>query len=158
VRLNELARPLGRASESTVIGELLHELRAQRQQMALVVDEHGTTLGLVTVEDILEELVGEIEDEFDPHAAEYVRHDGDTAVVAGSAPLRAVSEQLGLGIDDHHEATIGGHLIERLGRLPEVGDVVELDGYSVEIAGAGNGRITELHFTKRPQANHDEQP
>ena len=94
--VKELARPLGRVSESMLLGELLRELRRDNRHMALVVDEHGTTVGLVTLEDVLEELVGEIEDEFDAEQARLIIRDGDDAVVEGQAPLRLVYEELGL--------------------------------------------------------------
>lgn len=68
--LADVARPLGRVAESSLLSELMRDLRRQRQQIALVADEHGTTTGLVTLEDILEELVGEIEDEFDGYNVE----------------------------------------------------------------------------------------
>ncbi len=75
--LTSLTREISRFSESTLIDEVLRELQRRRQHMALVVDEHGTTIGLVTLEDILEELVGEIEDEFDPETVEQIRRDGE---------------------------------------------------------------------------------
>jgi CBS domain containing-hemolysin-like protein len=80
VALVDLVRPLGRAAESTLLGALMRDLRRQRQHIALVVDEHATTTGLVTLEDILEELVGEIEDEFDAAANDEIAWDGAVAV------------------------------------------------------------------------------
>jgi CBS domain containing-hemolysin-like protein len=147
--LSELARPLARVSEATLIDELLRELRRERQHIALVADEHGTTVGLVTMEDILEEIVGEIEDEFDERAQGMIRHDGRDVVVDGGAPLRLVSEELGLGIDSSHEATIGGHVLETLGRVPEQGETVKLEGAEAEVTGVGEATVTELRF--RPQ-------
>ena len=117
--LEHVARPLGRVSESMLLGEL----RRERRHMALVIDEHGTTVGLVTLEDVLEELVGEIEDEFDAEQVRLITRDGDNALVDAHAPLRLLSEELGLEVSGHHEATIGGHLLELLGRLPEVGEL-----------------------------------
>ena len=149
--LEELARPLGRVSESMLLGELLRELRRERRHMALVVDEHGTTVGLVTLEDVLEELVGEIEDEFDAEEARLISRDGDAAVVEGQAPLRLLADELGLEIADHHEATIGGHVLERLGRMPEVGETVPLDGFAAEVVAVGEGRLERLRLSPRPR-------
>jgi len=148
--LEHLARPLGRVSESMLLGELLRELRREKRHMALVVDEHGTTIGLVTLEDVLEELVGEIEDEFDAEQVRLITRDGDDALVDAQAPLRLLSEELGLEVSDHHEATIGGHLLERLGRLPAVGETVPLDGFVAEIVAVGEGRLERLRLS--PQA------
>src|SRR5215210_1719085 len=147
--LEQLARPLGRVSESMLLGELLRELRREKRHVTLVVDEHGTTVGLVTLEDVLEELVGEIEDEFDAEQLRLITRDGDDALVDAQAPLRLLSEELGLEVSDHHEATIGGYLLERLGRLPEVGEKVPLDGFVVEVIAVGEGRLEWLRLSPR---------
>ena len=149
--LEQLARALGRVSESMLLGELLRELRRERRHMALVVDEHGTTVGLVTLEDVLEELVGEIEDEFDAEQVRLITRDGDDAVVDAQAPLRLLSEELGLEVSGHHEATIGGYLLERLGRLPEVGETVALDGFVAEVIAVGEGRLERLRLSPKAQ-------
>jgi CBS domain containing-hemolysin-like protein len=104
--LSELSRPMMQVSEAALIDELLRDMRRRRMHMAVVVDEHGTATGLVTIEDILEEIVGEI--------------------------------------DDHHEATISGHLLEKLGRVPEVGELLEIEGRPVEVTQVGEARIDQL--------------
>jgi CBS domain containing-hemolysin-like protein len=142
--LEKLARPLERVPESMLIDELLERLRRLREHFALVVDEHGTTVGLITLEDILEEIVGEIEDEFDPEEREPIREEGSGLVIAGWAPARMVAERLGLDLEPYHEATIGGVVLERLGRLPEPGEDIELDGARFEVVKAENAQITEL--------------
>ncbi|MCW2952037.1 MAG: Hemolysin [Conexibacter sp.] len=147
--LLELARPITRVSESTRIDELLRVLRRDRRHLALVDDEHGTIVGLVTIEDILEELVGEIEDEFDGQgegAQLAVQRDPDGVVhVDGGASIRLVAEQLGLPLEeDLHEATIGGYVLEQLGRLPEVGEQVRLDGLTLAVEAVRGTRITRL--------------
>jgi CBS domain containing-hemolysin-like protein len=150
--LTDLAREISRFSESTLLDEMLREMQRRRQHMALVVDEHGTTIGLVTLEDILEELVGEIEDEFDAEAEQHIRRDGDASVVDGSTPVRLLAHELGIDIPDPHEATIGGHILELLGRLPDVGEVIELDGYRAEVQSVADARITGLRFSKKQGA------
>ena len=147
--LREMARPIRRVPESILIDELLRELRRDRHHVALVVDEHGTTVGLVTLEDVIEEIVGEIEDEFDSEKAELIESNRDFVRVAGSASLRLVADELGAVIADPHEATIGGHVLELLGRVPGTGEVIELDGHRAEVTGVDGAQITELTF--RPQ-------
>jgi CBS domain containing-hemolysin-like protein len=150
--LRDLTREISRFSESTLLDEMLREMQRRRQHMALVVDEHGTTVGLVTLEDILEELVGEIEDEFDAEAEQHIRRDGDAAVVDGSTPIRLLAQELDIEIPDPHEATIGGHILELLGRMPDVGEVIELDGYRAEVESVSDARITGLRFKRKQEA------
>jgi CBS domain containing-hemolysin-like protein len=146
--LRDLARPVMRVSESLLLSELLATLQEARQHVALVTDEHGTVIGLVTMENLLEQLVGDIDDEFDPSGDEPLRRDGDAMLVSGSAPLRDVLEELGIEPeDDLHEATIGGHLLERLGRMPQPGDVVQLDGHRAEVREVGGGRVRGVRLT-----------
>jgi CBS domain containing-hemolysin-like protein len=148
--LEEIARPVERVPESMLIDELLERLRRQREHFGLVVDEHGTTVGLITLEDVLEEIVGEIEDEHDPEEREPIAEDGDgTLTIAGWAPIRLVEERLEIEVDDHHEATIGGVVLERLGRLPEAGEVVELAGVRLEVVRAEDAQVQELRVAAR---------
>ncbi len=149
VSLADVARPLARVSESTLLSELMRDLRRRHQHIALVADEHGTTTGLVTLEDILEELVGEIEDEFDTRASEEFTHDGSAILIDGGASFRMLEQELRVKVSEPHEATVGGHLVEVLGRVPEVGEILELDGYNVEVRGVDEARITQLRFEAR---------
>jgi CBS domain containing-hemolysin-like protein len=123
---------------------VLREMRRERRHLALVLEEHGTVVGLVTLEDILEEIVGEIEDEFDPRARELIRRKDGGLRIDGAAPLRLVAEQLGMQIHAPHEATIGGHVAERLGRVPEPDEVVVVDGAHLRILAVNDARITAL--------------
>lgn len=146
VSLAELARPIRRVPESLAIDALLVDLRADRRHLALVVDELGTVVGLVSLEDVIEEIVGEIEDEFDPAQVEHiVRENGDVRV-NGLTTLRLLEDQLGVHFPDAHEATVGGHLLDVLGRLPAAGEVVEVEGHVVEVLSVDDVRILELRF------------
>ncbi|MEX2193780.1 MAG: hemolysin family protein [Thermoleophilaceae bacterium] len=145
----ELVRPLPRIADGTLVEEVMRDMRAARQHMALVVDEHGTTIGLLTLEDLLEEIVGEIEDEFDPHVDELFREEGGELLVQGSAPVFAVGERLGAPFDGAHEGTIGGHVIERLGRRPEAGETIDIDGHSARVLDVDEAHIRELAFRRR---------
>ncbi len=150
VGLRELARPLVCVPDSMRVDELLRRLRTDRQHVALVEDEHGTAVGLVTLEDVLEELVGEIEDEFDPDEVELITREEEATLVDGRAPLRLVAERLGLELEEAHEATLGGHLLERLGRLPDAGEEVELGGRQAEVSAVEGARIASLRFRDAP--------
>ena len=148
--LRSIARSLERVPESLLIDELLEQLRSRREHVALVADEHGTVIGLVTLEDVLEEIVGEIEDEFDPQAEEPYKRDGDALFISGSAPVRLVAEALDVEIEDAHEATISGYLIEREGRLPQVGEGLELGGKTLEVTHVSETKIEELQALSSP--------
>ena len=151
--LRGLSRPLPRVSESTLVDEVLRDLRRSHQHIALVVDEHGTAIGLLTMEDIIEEIVGEIEDEFDIETDELLRRDDDGALhIDGVAPVRLVAEELGIELEAPHESTIGGHLLEQLGRMPAVGEVVDLHGVPVQVTAAEEARITALCVPPRAPA------
>ena len=144
--LKALARPLEKVPESMLIDELLERLRRLREHFALVLDEHGTAVGLITLEDVLEEIVGEIADEFDPEEREPIKRDGDSTIIAGWAPLRLVEERLSLTLEGRHEATIGGVVLEHLGRLPEAGEEVSVDGVRFRVVAAQDAQIQELEL------------
>ena len=144
VDVRSLARPLARVAESSRLDQVLREMRRDRGHLALVLDEHGTVVGLITLEDILEELVGEIDDEFDAIARELIRPDQVGLWIDGSAPLRLVAERLGMNVDMPHETTIGGHVVERLGRLPEPDETIVVDGARLRVLAVHQTRITAL--------------
>ena len=156
VGLRELARPLVRVSESMLVDQVLRELRRKRQHMALVVDEYGTTVGLVTLEDILEEIVGEFEEEEDSIYDTEVRREDDVLVVAGTAALGDIEDALGVEFENAGEATIGGHLVELLGRVPAAGEVVQLAGRSVTVTAVDEARIVQLRIPLESTAPDDE--
>jgi CBS domain containing-hemolysin-like protein len=150
IDLRAIARPIAHVSESARVDRVLRDMRRERRHIALVHDEHGTAVGLVTLEDILEEIVGEIEDEFDPELPEPIRRDGDTVLIDGTASAREVAEFLGLELEGHHETTIGGYLSEELGRVPRPGEEVELHGRRFKVLGIEETRVTELRLVDGP--------
>ena len=136
--------PLAHVSDSARIDIVLSEMRSRRVHLALVHDEHGTVVGLLTLEDIIEELVGEIEDEFDPDHEESMKELGGRLHVAGDASLRLLAQRLGFEPEDRHETTVGGYIADRLARVPDVGEVVEFHGRRLEILAVEDYRVTEV--------------
>jgi CBS domain containing-hemolysin-like protein len=120
--IRTLAREAFFVPESKRITELLTEFRLRRQHLAIVVDEYGGTAGIVTLEDVIEELVGDIRDEFDSEEELVRRLDRDSAVVSGRIHVEELNDLLGLSLEEDVADTLGGLLYHRIGRVPRVGD------------------------------------
>jgi CBS domain containing-hemolysin-like protein len=144
--VGQLARPALFVPESKRCDDLLRELQQQRVHIAIVVDEYGGTSGLVTIEDLLEEIVGEIQDEFDVEEQKIVRETDGNALVDGSASIDDVNEALALDLTAEEVDTIGGLVYERLGRVPVVGDQIELDHARLSVVGARGRRVTRVRI------------
>jgi len=155
VDLREIARPIAHVSESARVDRVLRDMRRDRRHIALIHDEHGTVVGLLTLEDILEELVGEIEDEFDPEEAEPIRTEHGVVLIDGSASAREVAQRLGFDLEAHHETTIGGYLSEELGRVPHAGEEIELHGRRFEVRDVDGTLVTELAVVPDPSRPQD---
>ena len=138
--------------ESKRVSELLKEMQRRQAQMAVVVDEYGGTAGLVTVEDLLEEIVGEIRDEYDVES-ETVTDEGDGVFVfSGKVSVDEVRDRLGVDIEREGFETVGGYLLSSLGRMPYVGEVVDLDGLSFEVLEVERRRVTKVRARRRNDA------
>ncbi len=136
--------------ESKRIDSLLSEFRESRIHMAIVVDEYGSTVGIVTLEDVLEELVGEIQDEFDLEIPpEMIRESGArTYLVNGRALLEEIEEKLDLRLEDAENDTIAGHVMMVLGRTARIGDELSVgERFQVRVVGIKGHQITDLVFT-----------
>lgn len=142
--LSKIVRPIAHISDSARVDEVLRDMREQRVHVGLVHDEHGTVIGLATMEDILEELVGEIEDEFDERQEDHFEERDGRLDVDGQAPVRALADRLGCELDEHHETTVSGYLSEQLGRVPDAGEIVRCHGWRVEILAVEETRIVRL--------------
>jgi CBS domain containing-hemolysin-like protein len=117
------------------VGELFREFRSRKVHIALVLDEYGSLVGLVTMEDLLEELFGEMRDELDEDAEPSIRRRGSGSfLVSGRVSVGELNARLKLGIPpSDHEATIAGVVIDRFGRVPDVGDTIDMDGFRVTV-------------------------
>ncbi len=133
--------------ESKRIDELLTEFRARRQHLAIVVDEYGGTAGIVTLEDVIEEIVGDIQDEFDAEEAPVRRVDDDTALCSGRAHLDEINEALGLDLDDDEADSVGGLIYHAIGRVPRVGDTWERGPLRMTVEAVDRQRIRTVRIT-----------
>ncbi len=138
--------------ESKRVSELLKEMQRRQVQMAIVVDEYGGTGGLVTVEDLLEEIVGEIRDEYDVES-ETVTDEGDGVFVfSGKVSVDEVRDRLGVEIEREGFETVGGYLLSSLGRMPYVGEVVDMGELSFEVLEVERRRVTKVRARRRKDA------
>ena len=159
-RIDELMRTAYFVPESKPIGALLQEMQALRQHVAVVVDEYGGTAGLVTIEDILEEIVGEITDEYDDTAAQIERLSEHVARVSSRFPVDDLDELFGIAVDDDEVDSVGGLMAKNLGKVPIPGSSVEVQGLRFEaerLAGRRNKIGTVLVSpVAAPSAGADE--
>ena len=146
--VRSLTRPAFVVPETKRVDELLEEFRQRRTQIAIVVDEYGGTEGLVTMEDVLEEIVGEIEDEFSRVRESGITrdHEGSVYVNAGLS-IEDVQELFGVEIESDDFDTVGGFVYHHLGRVPHAGDVVENSGLQVEVVSVAGRRLRTLKIT-----------
>src|SRR5207245_9771681 len=124
-RAGDVMRKVPVIPETMRLDQALAEFRRQRVQLAVVLDEFGGTAGLVTLEDVIEQLVGEVQDEFDREAPSFKEEAPGTFVVDGLTSLEALRERLGVALTDEPYETVGGRVFGRLGRLAAVGDPSE---------------------------------
>jgi putative hemolysin len=140
--------------EAKDLGALMRERREARQHLAIVVDEYGGTAGIVTLGDILEELVGEIEDEFDLPDDTLERVDERTVRVAGSMTIDDFNEALGTDLDPSYGRTLAGLVFNELGRRPKEGDEVQVGDVLLQVEQLDGHRITRLLFSVEADRSH----
>jgi CBS domain containing-hemolysin-like protein len=144
-----LLRPAYFVPETKRVPELLTEFQRNRVQSAIVVDEYGSTAGLVTIEDLLEEIVGEIRDEYDVEADKVVDEGDGRFVFSGITHIEEMGLHLKVHVEPRGFETVGGYLMSHLGRVPTVGERFELDGLDVEVLEAERRRVTRVRIHKR---------
>jgi CBS domain containing-hemolysin-like protein len=144
--LLKLKRDILFVPESRPLELLQRDFQQRRVHMAIVVDEYGGTSGLVTLEDILEEIVGEIQDEFDTETPR-VESTAEGYVVDGLVLLDELAGRLGFKAPEHESSTLGGFVIARLGRIARIGDLVDLDGYNAKVIEMKGRRVSKLLVT-----------
>ena len=156
IRVWQIMRPALFVPESKRLTAMLQEFRTKRQHMAIVVDEYGAASGLITIEDVLEQIVGEIADEHDTEEAYIFRHGNHAWTVKAITPLEEFNRHFGTRFESEEVETIGGFIVHHLGKVPKRGEKIELDGLIFEVIRA-SGRRVHL-FRVRPKEQSAEPP
>ncbi|GAA0527363.1 Hemolysin, contains CBS domains [Halorubrum aquaticum] len=142
----DLAREVVLVPETTTVAELLVRFQDEHQQMAVVIDEWGAFEGLATIEDAVEAVVGDLRDDFDLHEPSIRRSGDDGYEIDGGVSLSAVNDALGVEFESAEFDTLGGLVLDRLGRPPEAGDVVSEDGYTIEVLAVDGARVSTVRI------------
>ncbi len=150
-QLRDLMRPAFFVPESKRVDEMLAEFQSRRIHMAIVVDEYGSTAGIVTVEDLIEEIVGEIEDEFDKGQPDIQWLSDEAALVEAKMPVDDFSEMFGVAVEADGFDTVGGLLFSRLGKVPAVGDLVLESGLELRVMTTIGRRVKRVKVAPAPE-------
>ncbi len=143
--LKDIMRPPLFVPETKNIKDMLLEFQTKKLHLAIAIDEYGGTSGLITLEDILEEIVGEIEDEYDtPKEEEIQILENSSCLVSGRTSLEDLKEQIGIDLKSEFVETIGGYIIEMAGRIPKTGETFQIEGYNFQIKEADEKHIGSI--------------
>ena len=157
VALEEIIKPVIYVAKTQPVNELMKELQEKQLHMAVVTDEFGSTAGIVTLEDILEEIVGESWDEHDEIIEEIKEVGENEYVVSGKANTEKLFDELDIDLDDEIDAvTVGGWAMEVLGKIPEVGDTFEEHGVAVEVLEMDGRRVESVHVLDKREDEEDD--
>jgi CBS domain containing-hemolysin-like protein len=157
VDLRSVMRPAQHVPETKRIDRLLAEMRKSRQHMAVVVDEHGSSVGIVTLENILEEIVGSVQDEFDRETPDVFRDKEGSYIALGGLSLERLRSQFDLPLAASEVNTLSGLLAAELGRFPKEGDRVTLPGVVAEVLEADGSRAQKVRLTFLPRPGEEEE-
>jgi CBS domain containing-hemolysin-like protein len=147
VTLRSLAKPVRFVPETKPIRDLLKELQTTTLQLAIIIDEYGSVSGLATIEDLVEELVGEIRDEVEPHDRDIVKESPNTYLVAGHAELAQLGDQLHVELESGDYSTVAGLVLARLGHIPAAGEKVEAGGMTIEVLEVDRRTVRKVRLT-----------
>jgi CBS domain containing-hemolysin-like protein len=142
-----LSRPPKKVPENMPISKLLRHFQVTHQHMAFVVDEYGTIIGMVTLENVLEQIIGEVADEFDVEEPEIVPDGPDAFLVLGSTSVQVVENRLGIKFEEADVDTVAGLLVHYAERLLVAGDIIELPGATAKVLAVSDDRATKVRFT-----------
>jgi CBS domain containing-hemolysin-like protein len=138
--------------------KLLNLVLGKHAHLGIVVDEYGGTVGMVTLENVLEEIVGDIQDEFDAEKAEFRKINENEFSVDGALGLYELRDLAGLELESSDVSTIGGYVTHLLGHLPRQGEQVRINDYQATISQTDGRRVGQVHFRKLTPANNDGTP
>lgn len=161
LKVKELIRDAYYIPETKKVSDLLNELRLKKVHMAIILDEYGGTNGLVTIEDLIEEIIGDIQDEYDVEEDLIVMHSDNQLVADARAPIGDVEEAFDMELDeeileDSEADTIGGLAFEHLGGIPEVNDEVTVGRFLIRIVNVSGRRITKVEVTLLPPEEEED--
>ncbi len=148
--IKPLVRPVHFVPESMKVAQLLKELQRRKEKLAIVVDEHGGVSGLATIEDLIEEIVGEIQDEYDTDEHLVSQNAPGDYTVSGEVKVEDVEELLGIDFSEQDVITISGFVTNTLGRLPKRGEKLEVKGVAFEVLEVGQKRVLKLRVKRTP--------
>jgi len=151
IQLGQLAREALFVPETVALSRLLAEFQARRVHAGIVVDEHGGTDGMITLEDILEELVGEIVDETDVPAEAFKRVGTDAILVEGGVELREINQFFNSTLPVLEHRSLNGYLLQVFGRVPDPQESVEVKGLRIEVIGSSDTQVTRARITRLPE-------
>lgn len=153
----EVAREIAFVPETLELDRLLKRMRTERFHLAAVIDEYGGVSGVVTLEDVIEEIVGQISDEFDVDTPELLKIDEGIYEVSGGMLIEDLEDEMGIELSDRDEDTVGGLVLSELGRNPAVGDLVELGPVTIAVVGIHLNRVNTVRITVRQPASVPEE-
>lgn len=148
--LKRIMRPPYFIPETKNLEELLQEFRKKRIHIAIVMDEYGGTSGLVTIEDLLEQIVGDIQDEYDREEELLVEEDGQSVLVDARLPIEELEERFGIQIEKNKFDTVGGLLFQLTGRIPAIGEEIQSDDLLLTVLKGDERRVSKIRIRKRP--------
>jgi putative hemolysin len=151
-----VVRPVSFVPETKPVADLLKELQNETVKMAIVINEFGGVAGLVTIEDLVEEIVGEIHDEDEERKEAFVRINDNKYIFSGNLPIGRVEQLLNMEISDEDYSTIAGFVVSKLGRVPQAGENFDLDGLRVDILESTSKQIRKLRVEKKQQQTASE--
>jgi len=155
--IKDVVRPATFVPETKRLNVLLREFRETRQHMAIVIDEYGSVCGAVTIEDVLEQIVGEIEDEYDVDDDSYIKKfDDDNHIVKALTPVDEFNEYFKTKFSEHEFTTVGGLVLQQFGHIPERGETVNIGPFLVTILNADSRQIKLLRVTSNLTSTPDE--
>ena len=148
--LRDLVRPVPFVPETKPIHDLLKELQQSTTQMAIVIDEYGSVSGLITIEDLVEQIVGEIRDEVEPHARDIIKESASTYILSGHAELAQVAGEVHVPLEGDDYSTVAGLVMNQLGHVPAAGEKVESHGLTFEVLEANQRTVLKVRMMIPP--------